>query len=119
MHGPNGVARLSLLANSKPLERSVMLTCMRHIGLAALAAFSLSPTGAVAQSARSGQLNSSSSNQGMMGQCGASSSPSGSSGRGMGASLRTAGGYRGTGTSLTNPYGAAASQANPYASLSA
>jgi hypothetical protein len=95
-----------------------MLTSMRQIGLAALTAFSLIPTGAAAQSVRSGQLNSSSSNQGMMGQCGASSSPSGSSGRGMGASLRSAGGYRGTGTSLTNPYGAAVSQANPYASLS-
>jgi hypothetical protein len=98
-----------------------MLTSMRQIGLAALAAFSLIPTGAAAQSVRSGQLNSSSSNQGMMGRCGASSSPSGSCGRGMGASLRstTAGGYRGTGTSLTNLYGAAVGQANPYASLSA
>jgi hypothetical protein len=96
-----------------------MLPSMRQIGLAALAAFSLSPTVAAAQSVRPG--NSSPYSQGMTGQCGASSYRSGCCGRGMGASLRTttAGGYRGTGTSLTNPYGAVASQANPYASLSA
>ena len=97
-----------------------MLTSMRQIGLAALAAFSIIPATAAAQTMRPCQLNSSSYNQGMTDQCGAHSYHSGSCGRGMGASLRTttAGGYRGTGTSLANPYGAVASQTNPYASLS-
>ena len=96
---------------------------MKQIGVAALAVFFLSATGAIAQTTRSGQLTSNSSGQGMRGmsgQCGGSSHRSA-----CGSSCRYGGGggygfgYRGTSTPLTSPYTAVVGQASPYASASA
>ena len=100
-----------------------MRITLRQFGLAALAAFFLIATGAIAQTTPSGQLTSSSSSRGMSGmngQCGGFSYRSGGSspGRYGGGGGGYGFGYRGNSTPLTGSYTAVVGQANPYASAS-